>query len=296
MAKKRILPIRGYLLHLTHYDPRWFLRKAREKPFDIDLGLEVVDALAEEGFNTLLIGISDGVKFKSHPEYAKPYSVPRSTLTRLVKHARKRGMQIVPKLNFSRSEIHTHNHWMRPKGSTYDYEFDTEAHWKKAFEVIDECIEICAPERFFHVGMDEDSDRSYSQYITALRTLRQGVKQRKLKMVAWSDSSVDYDVGNLYQEKSQAAEATLPTDSVRLLWNYWRVPTAEAKAIRERKFELWGAPGQVDPRQVRQFRDLVLGLGGTGLIMTQWMACRKPNRKKMLDTIHKLGPVYRGEG
>jgi len=84
------LPIRGYLIHLTHYDPTWWERKPREKPFDLDVALEIVDALAAEGFNLLVIDCFDAVKYKSHPELAKRYTVPMKQLQTLVAAARRR--------------------------------------------------------------------------------------------------------------------------------------------------------------------------------------------------------------
>ena len=156
------LKVRGYLLHLTHYDPQWFRLKLREKPFELDLAMELVDAISATGFNTLVVGVSDGVVYQSHPEFQRRYSVPMEQLRQLCEHARARGLAIIPKINFSRSEINCHNHWMRAPQEAWHTHFDDAHYWKTAFEVIDELREICQPAQFFHVGMDEDHDRSYT--------------------------------------------------------------------------------------------------------------------------------------
>ncbi|HUT56833.1 MAG TPA: hypothetical protein VNA25_03035, partial [Phycisphaerae bacterium] len=65
----------GYLIHITHYDPAWVPRKARERPFDLATGLAVVEALGAEGFTHLAIDCADGVAYRSHPELRKRYTV-----------------------------------------------------------------------------------------------------------------------------------------------------------------------------------------------------------------------------
>jgi len=110
---KNSLRYRGYLLHLTHYDPRWRKNKPDEKSFDNQVAGEILRALADQGFNMLLIGISDGVRYHSHGT--------------------------IPPL-------------LAPN--------------------IAEVIRTCKPNRIFHVGMDEDHDRSLKQYGAAIPTLR----------------------------------------------------------------------------------------------------------------------------
>jgi len=290
----RAVSVRAYLLHITHYDPGWCRRKARERPFDLDLALEIVDELAARQFNALVVGVSDGVRYRSHPELAKKYSVPIAQLARLCRHARKRGMEVIPKLNFSRSAINCHDQWLRAPGEEWHTHFDDEPYWKTAFEVIDELIDVCKPERYFHCGMDEDHERSYSQYVSAVETLQAGLMQRGLRPVFWSDSSLDYASGDIYREKSLLAERRVARDGVRLLWNYWAVPAAVMRTIARQGHELWGAPGWKSEEQVAAFRDALVAAGGTGLVMTRWAPCRKAHREKLLEPIRLLGPLYAG--
>jgi hypothetical protein len=292
--KQPRVALRGYLLHLTHYDPPWVKNKKREQPFELDMALEIVDELARTGFNALLVGVSDGVRYRSHPELTRPYSVPMKQLEALCRHARKQGLEIVPKLNFSKSAINCHDHWKRAPGEEWHTHFDDPYYWKVGFDAIDEVIDACKPARFFHVGMDEDHERSYTQYLQALLCLRTGLKKRKLRMVSWSDSGLDYASGDIYREKSLAAERKLPSDCVRLMWNYWAIPAPIMRGIRKNGLELWGAPGWNDAKQVEAFRDALLAAGGTGLVMTRWIACRKNNRRTFLDLIRNIGPLYKG--
>jgi|GEM_PF-1104831 len=295
MPAPKQLPIRGYLIHITHYDPVWYAKKATEKPFDLDVGREIVDALAAEGLNMLIIDCYDGVKYRSHPELAKHYSVPMSTLRSLVAAARKNGLEVVPKLNFSRSRHeHHHNDWILGPGEGPNDHFDDDFYWKKGFEVIDEVIAAAEPPRFFHVGMDEDTDRSCAQYVAAIKRLRSGLRKRKLRTIIWNGGLTDAPAWMVIAEKSLVAEKAIPRDIVQLHWRYDRCPTSDLRRIAKAGFELWGAPGGT-PERARAFRDALLRLGGKGLVMTAWIPCIEENRKRLLDQIRALGPVYRGE-
>jgi len=283
-----VLPIRGFLLHFTHYDPVWYARKAREKPIDLNVAMQIVEAMAGAEMNLLVIDIADGVKYRSHPELERPYSVPMGHLKRLVRRARRLGIEVVPKLNFSQSGRHHHNEWFRPHNRL----FDDEQYWKLAFELIDELIEVCEPERFFHIGMDEDHDRSLRQFAEAVRVLAEGIKARGLRAVMWKDAPVIGGAWECHGEKSRAAEKTTPGDVVQVPWDYREVRMELVRHLLRKGFEVWGATGR-DPELVRGWRDALLRYGGSGILLTCWRPCRPGNRKMMLDQIRATGPLCR---
>ena len=295
MGIKRVLPKRAYLLHLTHYDPVWFKAKPRERPFDLDLALEIVEALAEERFTLLVVDCADALAYRSHPEFARRYTVPMKQLEAITAAARTRGLDVAPKLNFSRSEINTHNHWQRAAGEHWYSHFDDAYWWKTAFECADEVIAACGATGYFHVGMDEDTERSYTQYCEVVKGLRSGLKQRKLRMLMWNDTGIKYASGMLHHEKSLAAERSGPKDIIHVLWQYGTVPVDDIARIRTAGYELWGAPGWKKPEQAIGFRDSVAHAGGKGLLMTTWMPCQPKHRPTLLDGIRAMGPIYRGE-
>ncbi|MFO7918977.1 MAG: hypothetical protein R6V13_12965, partial [Anaerolineae bacterium] len=136
MSERNPLPVRGFLMHITHYDPSWYAEKDAETPFDPALGLDVIKAMAKVDLNLLVIDCADGVAYASHPELRRGYTVPLSTLADLAEAARERDIEVVPKLNFSQSHYHHHNDWFRP----YHELFDNEEYWQRAFQLIDELI------------------------------------------------------------------------------------------------------------------------------------------------------------
>jgi hypothetical protein len=289
MSERDPLPVRGFLLHITHYDPRWYRAKGRERPFDLDLALEVVDTMADVGLNLLVIDCEDGVEYASHPDLARRYTVPMEQLETLARRARAHGIEVVPKINFARSSYHHHNDWFRP----YDRLFDTGEYWQRAFQIVDELIAACRPERFFHIGMDEDHDRAYSQYVAAIETLHRGLAERGLRPVIWNDSA-HQGPALIHAEKSLLAEKTIPRDVVQVPWEYSRPQPETIRRLTDAGFEVWGAPGRT-PDLVAAWRDDLLRYGGKGLLLTFWRPCRPSNRAAMLRLLREVGPVCRGE-
>lgn len=274
------------MLHLTHYDPAWYRRKSQENPIDLGLALEIIDSIARAGFNLLIIDCADAVRYGSHPELRRRYSVSQAHLKKLVMRAKANGIEAVPKLNFSRSEYHKHNFWFRP----YNKLFDSQQYWQIAFELIDELIRICQPKHFFHVGMDEDRDRGSSQYIKAILRLRHGLKQRGLRTLIWNDSS-HKGFALTHARKSIAAEKRIPKDIVQIIWDYHRVPFRHIRRLINQGFEVWGAPGW-DSQHAYNWKQAILRCGGTGLVMTRWIPCCRRNRAELLRLIGTAGPVY----
>lgn len=280
------IPIRAYLLHLTHYSPGWYLRKRREKAIDLPMALEIIDAASAAGFNMLIIDCEDGLVYKTHPELARRYSLPRPALRKILDHARKRRLELVPKCNFSQSRYHRHSYWLRP----YYAVFDTDRYWRVVFDVIDELVGEFRPSRFFHIGMDEDDSRSHEQYIKAVLMLRQRLNSWGLRPVMWNDTALGRR-RPWHTRKSLAAEKALPKDIVQVVWDYKYFKPAILRRITEEGFEAWVAPG-ANPSYVLQWKKALLRYGGKGLVMTTWLPCRPRNRADMLDMIETAGPVY----
>ena len=275
--------MRAYLLHLSHYDPSWYKRKASERRFSIDLALDVVEAMAACGYTTLVVDCEDGVRYRSHPELARRYSAPMRDLATLARRARSVGLDVVPKINFAQSHWHFHNHWFRP----YHLLFDNAEYWRRAFRIIDELIAACEPRRYFHVGMDEDHERSTVQYVQAVRTLCAGLRRRGLRTLIWNDTAHADGRRAVHAEKSLRAETTLPREIVQVVWDYTSFQPDILKRLRRRGFEVWAAPGQ-EPSQIRKWHDALRRIGGTGLLFTLWVPCRPRNRKRILERVHQL--------
>lgn len=285
----KTLATRGYLLHITHYDPVWCAKKEHEEPFDRETAFALIDAMAAAGLNLLVIDTKDGLEYASHPELRRPYTQPMSLLTDLAAHARSLGLEVALKLNFSQSDTHRHNHWFRPHNQL----FDSDEYWRRAFQIIDELIAAARPERFFHIGMDEDHWRSHRQYVAAIGTLRNGLADRGLRTLIWNDSACQWPAAEHHKEKSLLAEKAGPRDVTHVLWDYGNWDPARPGLIRGAGLDVWGAPGS-EPALVAEMRDRIRRVGGTGLLLTRWAPCVPANRESLLQHLRTCGPLCAG--
>lgn len=287
---KSMLPVRGYLLHITHYDPMWCKNKDHEEPFDLDVAKQVVDAMAEANLNLLLVDTKDGLRYRSHPELARPYSRPIETLSALRDYAESKGIETALKLNFSQSGVHRHNHWFRP----YNDLFDNDEYWRRAFQIIDELIEAARPPRFFHIGMDEDHWRGLRLYVAAIERLRAGLAERGLRTLIWNDSACGWPQAEVHKEKSLAAEREADRRVIHVLWDYGDVQPGILQRLRREGFDVWGAPG-TRPEHVSRMRDALLACGGMGILLTRWKPCIPANRDDLVGHVRAVGPLCLGD-
>ncbi|MFC1582268.1 hypothetical protein ACFL4W_01895 [Planctomycetota bacterium] len=285
--------VRGLLLHISHYDPVWCENKETEGPFDLNAAFEIVDALSDHGFNTLVVDVADGVKFKSHPELKRPYSVNMDQLRMLAEYAQLSGIDVVPKLNFAISGRNLHDQWMRPYASLRNFLQKIDKYWKVAADLIKELVKVCEPERYFHIGMDEDHLRSLEQYVDAIRKLRAIIKGHKLRTVIWNDSChyKKTKIAQVHADKCRAAEDFLPKDITQVLWDYSAVHPSIVKRIAGKGFKVWAAPGHT-PDMVKKWRRAVMANGGSGLLMTYWAKCDQANLPAILKLIKTCGVEY----
>jgi len=285
------LPVKGLLIHVSHYDPTWFKHKAEEGPFDSGVAVEAVEAMAEVGMNLLIVDCADGVKYRSHSELERHYTVPMRELAKVARAASKHGIDVVPKLNFSKSHWHHHDDWLGPHSMDRGWA-QYEGYYKVADDLIAELAATCRPKRFFHIGMDEDHNRSYRQYVATIKRLRKVLKAHRLRAVIWNDSChVNNDSrAQVHSEKCLAAEPLLPRDVVQMPWAYGRAYPSVVKRLAGYGFDVWvGAGGSLD--SIRRWRQAVVANGGKGVVLTLWKKCDRALRADLLSMIRRAGPV-----
>lgn len=277
--------IRGYLMHLTHYDPAWVKRKHTEKRFNLKLALSLVDDMARAGLNTLIIDVEDAVRYASHPELQRAYTAPMADYRRIVSHARTRGLTVIPKLNFAKG-VDLHNAWMSP----YDEIPDTPAYFARALQLVDELTKGLGIE-FVHIGMDEDC-RKAEPYLAVIQTLWRSLKQRRLRTVMWAD------IGHMWAParhvKMKAIVRRLPRDIVLMPWTYdHRSQRRWVRMFTRMGFEVWGGTGP-EPDNMRMWgEDIRLG-GGRGLVATLWVPLDSAHARAQRDIIRNAGRLFPG--
>lgn len=116
---------------------------------DVEIFDKIVDFLSERKYNMLVIDVGDGVRLNSHPEIAAPDAWSIDFLRQKLDEIRKKGMEPIPKLNFS----NCHNVWQKE----WRYRTGLPEHLDFCRDVIREVSEIFDRPRFFHLGLDEET-------------------------------------------------------------------------------------------------------------------------------------------
>ena len=119
-----------------------------ENMVDFKVWDRVVDRCAECGYTDLLIDLGDAVIYKSHPEIAAKDALTPRELKALLDKARAKGLNVIPKLNFST----IHHYWLKE----YRRMVSSDIYRQVAVDLINEVCELFDGPELFHLGMDEE--------------------------------------------------------------------------------------------------------------------------------------------
>lgn len=155
----------GCLVHLSY---NMWVEYSTPGPFkgyrpylqvDETLWDDVLDTMAREGMNLVLIDIGDGIRYKSHPEIAVNRAWEPEKLREQLAKIRGLGIEPVPKLNFAAG----HDVWL----GEYSRMVSTKKYYEVCRDLIYEVIDIFDTPRFFHLGMDEENadDQRFLDYV-----------------------------------------------------------------------------------------------------------------------------------
>ena len=153
--------------------PRWGNLKPDEMHYkapsetlrcDDALWRELTDKARAAGFNMLLMDLSEGVQYPSHPELAVKGSWSPEKLRGELVRLRAMGLEPIPKLNFSTS----HDIWLKD----YSRMVSTPKYYQVCADLIRDVAELFDHPRLFHIGYDEESFGHQDRYQYAV--VRQG--------------------------------------------------------------------------------------------------------------------------
>ncbi len=117
---------------------------------------EITQKAVDFGFNSVLIELADGVKYKSHPEIAVEGAWEIDELKEELSRLRSIGLTPYPKLNFSTA----HDAWL----GMYSRMVSTKTYYKVTREIIHEVIDIFDKPEFLHLGYDDEGWESQIRY------------------------------------------------------------------------------------------------------------------------------------
>ena len=141
----------GLLVHLSMgFSPA---KKWKDAPlsehFDEEVWRDCIEKAAESGMNTIVLESIDGVQYDSHPEISRPDAYSKEWVKEQVSLCRKKGIALIPKLNFSAC----HDTWLKE----YHRMVSTRKYYQVCEDVIKDVAEIFDRPRFLHLGYDEET-------------------------------------------------------------------------------------------------------------------------------------------
>ncbi len=135
-----------------------------ENGTDLETWDKLVDFIAERRYNMLVIDVGDAIQYESHPEISAVDAWSKDFMKQKLAEIRARGIEPIPKLNFSSS----HCAWIKD----YRFMISTPAYYKMCSDLIAEVCEVFDSPRLFHIGMDEEAIGNQAQFPVGV--VRQG--------------------------------------------------------------------------------------------------------------------------
>lgn len=193
--------------------------------FNENVWIEWTNRMQEVGINQVVIDVGDGVRFPSHPELAIDGSWSPQKMCDEVRRLKKKGIEAIPKLNFSTS----HDSWLKE----YHRQVSTSAYYQVCEDVIGDLVEIFDHPRFLHIGYDEENPKqTYADFSVA----RQGelwwhdfnwflktVEKKGVRPWCWADAGVNRPDEFI----SRCSKSALLSN-----WYYWMPFDSSVKQVR----------------------------------------------------------------
>ncbi len=141
----------GLMVHLgsNTWENDHECKKVEGMEFDREVWDKIVDKCAENGIDTILLSLGEGLRYKSHPELAIEGSWTHEEMKAEIARLKKLGIRIIPKMNFSAY----HDPWLQEYGRSL---ISTPTYYKVCKDLIDEVYELFEHPEYIHLGLDEE--------------------------------------------------------------------------------------------------------------------------------------------
>ncbi len=298
----------AYMIQLSHHmwddehaEPRgWYVDPRYQVKNDVDIKLwdDLVDFLAERKYNMALIDIGDGIKYESHPEISAVDAWDKDFLKSKLDAMRARGIEPIPKLNFSTC----HDTWL----GQYSRMVSTPAYYKVCADLIAEVAELFDYPRFFHLGLDEETYDHQSRFEIAIIRGKElwwhdayflFSECEKHGMRPWMWSDYMWKNKELFLEK-------MPKSVLQSNWYYYNFktyPESHAYNTYIKAYEVLADHGydqiptcttwsnQLNTEQTLAYgRDKLSGEHLLGYLTAAWCTTQTQNRYYMLNDAERL--------
>ncbi len=261
--------------------------------FEDDVWDELVDEMVRAGVNMVVLDLGDGVQYRTHPEIAVQGAWSTDRLCVELLRLRQRGIEPIPKLNFSTA----HDAWL----GEYSRCVSTPKYYEVCRDLIAEVIDLFDKPRFFHLGMDEETWEHQRLYAYAVvrqhelwwndfRFLVNEVEKHGVRAWIWSD---------YYWHHPDDFLRNMPHTVVQSNWYYGAEMDERDPAVRTyTELETQGYEqiptgsnwsNDVNFGRTVQYCAKRISSGRLlGFLQTTWMPTLGECRQKLLDAVRQL--------
>lgn len=184
--------------------------KSDKLQFEDEMWDYILDESEKAGINTIVLAVSDGIVFESHPEIASDTAWKSSRVREEVAKCKRKNISLIPVLNFASP----HDAWL----GEYHRKLCTPEYYEVCRDLIKEAYELFDHPEYIHIGMDEEDAKHVKSH--ELAVYRQGelywhdlrfyidcVKETGAKPWMWSCALFDHP--EEYKKHIGADEAVL---------------------------------------------------------------------------------------
>ena len=196
--------------------------------FDDEEWQFITSRVAALGGNMILLDLAEGLQYESHPELSAKGAWSKDRLEREKRRLAEKGIELIPKLNFSTG----HDTWLKE----YHRMVSTPDYYRVCSDLIAEVSELFGKPRFFHLGYDEET--IHNQRASHFAVVRQGelwwhdflwfnetVKKAGSRSWIWSDYG--------WRHRDEFL-ARMPRDVLQSNWYYYHIDGEQDKEHLER--------------------------------------------------------------
>ena len=266
---------------------------------DRTLLYELIDSLPSFGIDLAVLDLLDAIAYESHPEISLPDAFSREELRSLLSHMREKGIEPIPKLNFSSC----HDTWLKE----YAWMKGTARYYEVVRDLIDEVCEIFDRPRLFHLGMDEEDLATHRKGLTIIRSnalwchdlyyYMECVQRHGARPWIW---------GDFYWAHAKVFEEKIPRECLISNWWYERL-TVDENGEFSPKTEMdtyvalsrlgydqipcastWACDQNISQTVLFCHKKGILDEHLKGFMVAPWVGVTEPNRYTLKNDAHHL--------
>ena len=213
-----------------------------------DYALTLVDELAEQGINALLVEFEDKFPFEVTQGIHHPCAWSKEEFRKFADKCKERQIELIPLLQ----SIGHLDYLLKypkfrdlrdggPEGSSYQWCLALDESYTLWCAMVDELLELFPETKIFHIGADECrmnipcqkcEENRLDLYVKRVARCAAYIQSKGLKAVIWDD---------VFRKYGEEKFAQLPQGVVCCIWMYGALDNDYIDRMAAKGLELWGA-------------------------------------------------------